>query len=345
MSWVDRLTRSNFAPVDVEKLLLALGIDAEQRGSKWVACCPDPEHEDRSPSWMMRDDPGKGWHGSHNCKACGFEGGPWELVAKVRGIDLDAAAEFVRSLPSRPVDTCEIPAVKIAVRRRGYRLPPGVMFPERIGELHSSARAYLARRGVPDWQIMRWGIGFATIGPLAWRVVVPVYTRGRLVTHTARAVFEDGSRRHDMPDRDSGAKADFALWGEPRFRRELSAVTVAEGVFSAMHLERIGAPNPCALLGSELTEHKIALLSEFPVILVATDPDAAGEKAWRQISAALRRTSYVERVELEASPDDCEPASLRRAVEIATGGFERITVAQLGPRSAPRVFPENVRPI
>jgi hypothetical protein len=281
---------------------------------------------------MIRDDPGQGRHGSHNCKSCGFDGGPWELVAKVKGIGLDEAAEFVRTLASRVVDTGELPKVKIAVRRRShYNLPPGVKFPERIGDLHSVGRDYLNHRGIPDWQIMRWGLGFATIGPLAWRVVMPVYTKGRLMTYAARAVFKD-TRRYDMPDRESGANADGALWGEPRFSSELGAVTVAEGIFSAMHLERVGAPNPCALLGSELTEHKIAMLAQFPVILVGTDPDAAGEKAARQIRCALRRTSYVERIELGASPDDCDSTELRRSVAIATGGFERVALSRCAGR-------------
>src|SRR6476659_2863690 len=108
-----------WAPVNIEKLLTALGIDAHRRGTKWLACCPAPDHDDAHPSWMIRDDPGERWHGSHKCQSCGLSGGPWELVAAVRGLPLDEAQAFVNALsggvapPSR-----DIPEVKLQMRRR-----------------------------------------------------------------------------------------------------------------------------------------------------------------------------------------------------------------------------------
>lgn len=329
MSWVSELFSGsfNYGPVDIPRLLAELGIEADQRGSKWVACCPDPKHQDRSPSWMIRDDAGMDWHGSHNCKSCGFAGGTWELVAAVKGITVEEAGKFVRSLPQIPqVPDKEIPRVSIGLRRtRRYKLPAGVVTPQEPEDLHPAARKYLLARGVTDAQIERWSIGFATVGRLAWRIVLPVYTGNRLLTYSARSIFEDGSRRYDMPQRADGARSDSALWGEPAFELKRGVVTVAEGIFSAMALERAGAPNPCALLGSEVTPQKIALLEPYPVVLVATDPDAAGEKAFAQLRAALRRNAYIERIELPASPDDCDPAALRRAVTMATGGFATVT--------------------
>lgn len=320
----------DFAPVDVEKLLASLGIDAERRGTKLVACCPHPEHKDRNPSWMIRDDPGEKWHGSHNCRSCGLSGGPWELVSVVRGVSMDEAARFVRALGAgQRVLPRDVPEVKVTVRRRvRYRLPIGVELPEALEQWSRPALKYLTDRGVTPGQIQRWGLGYATTGPLAWRVVVPVVTRQHLVAYVARSIFDDGSKRYDMPRREDGARPDLALWGEARFDQSRGAVTVAEGVFSALALERVGAPNPCALLGSQLTPNKVQLLEKWPVVLVATDPDAAGDKVAAMIARALARRCFVERVLLDESPDDSNPRALRHAVSVATGGFANVEVAQ-----------------
>lgn len=315
-------------PVVIEDLLRALGIQAQRRGSKWHARCPAPDHTDTHPSWFIRDDPGAGWHGAHSCRSCGLSGGPWELVSAVNECSLAEAATYVRLLsegatPARG----DLPTIKVQVRRRRrYMLPPGVVIPRTHQEWYGPALDYLVARGVTEAQMKRWNIGFAIEGPLAWRVVVPVVTCGKLVAYVARSIFDDGSKRYDMPSRAEGARPDVAVWGEPRFDPARGAITLAEGVFSAMALERAGAPNPCALLGSELTPLKVSVLTQWPVVLVATDPDEAGEKAARKLSMTLRRSSHLERVELPDSPDDCDPSALRRAVVMATGGFAHVYV-------------------
>jgi 5S rRNA maturation endonuclease (ribonuclease M5) len=55
--------------IDVGRLLERLGIEAKRRGREWVAKCPNPAHEDHSPSWRIRDEPGATKHGYHKCFA------------------------------------------------------------------------------------------------------------------------------------------------------------------------------------------------------------------------------------------------------------------------------------
>jgi hypothetical protein len=63
--------------VDVEKLLARLGIEARRRGREWFAKCPNSAHEDRSPSWRIRDEPGATKHGYHKCF-----GGETEIITR-----------------------------------------------------------------------------------------------------------------------------------------------------------------------------------------------------------------------------------------------------------------------
>ena len=302
----------------VEAVLRNLGIEAKRASNKFVARCPNPAHRDGTPSWSMLDD------GRQHCFGCDLSGGPWELVAAVRGCDLKDAgrlvAEWCGAAPERDPD---VPVVKIKPvllsDRVEYALPHGVTIPSLSGApWFAPARQYLERRNVPEWQLARWHIGYATTGRCAFRVVVPVFTADRLVSYVARA-FVDGVPRYDVArSSDPGARPRDALFGEPGFDYELDAVTIAEGVFGALALERCGAPNPCAILGAtNLGIEKIETLCGFRTAYIATDPDRAGDDSYTAIAAAICRYTEPVRVVLTQSPDDGDDAlrdALRRVI-------------------------------
>lgn len=312
--------------IDVERLLTALGIKARREGKKWAALCPG--HDDKDPSWRIVDDPRSKRHGSHYCFACGFSGGPWELVAHVRDITLDEAGRWVRAemLGERALEDDDVPKVVIRGRPTASRemlLPRGVVIPSLDGsEWFAPAVEYLDRRGVPAWQRERWHIGYATRGRCSMRVVVPVVTKGRLLTYVARAFVNDPDMpRYDAGRRtDPGCRPDVALFGEPAFeapdadgRRSVAVVT--EGVFKALAMERAGARNPCAVLGSQnLGPEKVALLASFRVVLLAMDPDKAGDASADFLGSMLSRWCDVRRVPLTIAPDDADEETNARAL-------------------------------
>lgn len=314
MSFRDRL--------DVEALCVALGIRFERRGHNLVARCPNPEHDDAHPSWTIVHAPGTSTHGGHVCYSCSFGGGPWELVRAVRGLDEDEAQEFVTALIlEKPRLFDGVPRVVIRSKeKREYRLPPGVKIPSVDGsQWHPVFFKYLVSRGVTPEQMERWRLGFATQGPLQWRVVIPIHTRGRLVAHVARAVFDD-RQRYDMPIAGSGASPSSAIFGEPLVDPRLKDLTIAEGVFSALALERAIAPNPIALLGSAWTETKAAILSatQWRHVIIATDPDAAGDRVALDIARSFRHAT-ISRLRMSHSPDDMELDQLLAAVAAVVG--------------------------
>jgi DNA primase len=311
--------------IDVEKLLDALGVVYERRGRKLVAACPNPDHHDASPSWSIVDAAGTSEHAGHHCFSCKFGGGPWELVQAVRGVEEDEAFEFVGSIVSGSPRLPEgVPTVRIVQpeARREFVLPSGVQIPSIDGSTWPDAfRRYLERRGVTDEQVERWRIGFATSGSLRWRVVIPVHTRGRLVAYVARSIFADRSVRYDMPRSSTpGANPAMALFGEPLLDPALGVLTIAEGSFSMLALERADAVNPVALLGSDWSPEKATILTamEWRRVLIATDPDMAGERVAKAISASFRSTkTKISRVRLVQSPDDSEQGALRAACNAA----------------------------
>jgi DNA primase len=295
--------------IDVPKLCKALGLDARKRGALWFAKCP--AHADSDPSWRIVDDPRSDRHGSHHCFSCGWGGGPWELVSHVLDISLEEAGRWVMAemLDRRVADDDDVPRVVIREMQKPVTemvLPSGVLIPSLDGsEWFTPALEYLEFRGVPQWQRERWHIGYALHGSCNMRIVVPVVTGGKLISYVARAFVDDGRARYDVARRwEAGARSDVALFGEPGFV-DRDTATVTEGVFKALAMERAGAPNPCAILGaSNLGDEKIANLAKFRRILIATDPDRAGEQCADLLRTTLGRWCDLVRVPLEIAPDD-----------------------------------------
>jgi DNA primase len=297
--------------VNVPRLLELLNINATpiMSGRKLKALCPSPDHDDNDPSWTIIVDDTSPKYGSHHCFACKFGGGPWELVAAAKNIPVEEAGEWIYKALGGEHEITEDDVPKVVVRTpmkpRDLELPWGVQIPSlHGGEWFVPAFDYLIDRGIPDWQIQRWHIGFATKGSVAMRVVVPVVTRGKLMSYVARTFIND-PKRYDTPKRTDGARPESAIFGEPGFDPDVRTVTIAEGVFSMRALERAGAPNPCAILGaSALGPVKYDFFNRFERVLIATDPDKAGDLAASALQLFCERHTKVEHIKLDWAPDD-----------------------------------------
>lgn len=98
MRTTSKPTLETLAPRDIMGALQLLGIDADERGDEAVALCPNPEHDDRSPSWSCNLDDGR-----HHCFACGFGGSFIFLVTKMMGLPTPDATQWVRERKIRDV--------------------------------------------------------------------------------------------------------------------------------------------------------------------------------------------------------------------------------------------------
>jgi hypothetical protein len=256
----------------------------------------------------MVDAPGDERNGLHRCFGCGRGGTPADLVAAVLGVDVREARDWLRS--GAVLRPCDIPpqlVVKVLRGRDPFQMPDGVIFGPFVA-WPSPACAYLARRGVTEEQALRWGLGCAVEGRLAMRVVIPVRDgAGRLCSFVARAfVARIGGReakRYLEPREDDGADH-AAILGEhlwPRAGRDVALV--GEGWFDGAALERAaeltahrcavavlhGSPHP-AQAGWDAVVGKLAT---FPTLLVAVDPNDAGERLYATLRGALGRYSRV----------------------------------------------------
>lgn len=287
--------------VDVPELIARLGIKADRKGKEWWARCPLPGHDEKTPSWQIRDDASDDErHGRWRCLGkCHDGGSPVGLVMRMLQLEPGEAFRWLRSTATNEQIALHVELTPAPPRGRPFRLPPGVLFGP-LGEWVGTARDYLATdRGVTAAQAERWGIGYAIDGHLAGRIVLPWRTGfGRLVGYTGRT-FTGSPKKYFEPGRDDGADR-AAVYGEEHWpipgRR--GTIAVVEGAFDGFAIERSTGLHFGALAGSYLHPGHVARISTWERVLIVEDPDAAGKGLTDALHAALVRWVDVQRVQL-----------------------------------------------
>ncbi len=300
--------------IDVERLLDALGIPIVRRAGEAVWCCC-PLHGERTPSFFVRIRPGDRFHGSFHCFGCKASGWPVQLVQQILKLKTQREAkEWLRTMPEAEVVVPRRVEVVAREHRAELLVPEAVEFedwPARYAD-------YLETRHVTLEQRAAWGLGYVprdSDSELADRVWIPARdAQGRLLSYTARAI-KPVRRRYREPFRSEGASS-AAIFGELRWPEQpRDVVVVVEGAFNALAIERV-APRPlavAALMGSSLDPLQVLKLTRFARVLLATDPDKAGERAATELRGALSRYAQLEQlpIPLGQDCDSMDPDELR----------------------------------
>jgi hypothetical protein len=318
--------------VDVPAVLTRLGIEVKKTaGRELWACCP--RHEESTPSWRIRNEPGDERHGFWQCfGSCDGDarnGGVLKLVRLV--LDLPGWKEARAWLRGQDVEREPEPApqrVRIesttpSIAGRGMQPPKGAVVAP-VERWPSPARRYLVdKRGVPAEQAERWGLGYAGVGRLAGRIYLPAHDRtGRLINYTART-FVGATLKFREPNEgdgaDKGAVFGERFWPGPGERR---VVVALESALNALAVERVAGMHVGSIFGSEVLPAHLLRLGTFDLVLVASDPDEAGDKYWRALRSGLARHARVERVEIPEGTDCADlgrdaPDILRARIEDA----------------------------
>lgn len=291
--------------LDVPFLLERLGIRAERRGEKLEALCPHPDHNDRSPSWVMYD--GGERHGAHKCLSCGFGGDAITLVRAVTGLGFRDALTFLTSSERAGAVLLDVQVVARPLMGP-TTLPDGVVFAP-LDEWPSTPRDYLKGRGVTALQVAQWRLGYATEGQIAGRILFPtVSADGKLIGWSARSYigakpkYKSASRHHKPHP--------GGIYGEQAWppHTERQRLVVVEGQLDGLAIDReCGVPFG-ALRGSQLDPGQSRRLASWPEVLVLTDPDAAGMRVGQELQFVLGRHCDVQVRVLPAATDPADLA-------------------------------------
>jgi hypothetical protein len=295
--------------VNVRLLLANLGIDATHEGYEWRATCPSKLHEDKHPSWRIKDDPNHPRHGWHHCFTCKFGGGPADLVMKTIGNSLSGAMRWLQENAYGNQIALSVSIRILPIARARFRLPPEVYQGVPLARWPSPARIYLERRGVTEEQVIKWDVGYAVDGRLSGRIIIPIHDASGYPRSYSARTFIDVPKRYMMPNEDpkkgpvEGSDTS-AIWGEIAWPESRQEIIVSEGTFKALAVERLFPEIPLgALQGSHLSLGQLAKLSTFPEVFILEDPNYAGQNFARMIGDSLKRHSRVYRVRFRPGTD------------------------------------------
>ena len=232
------------------------GVDYRKRGKELLFTCPSCNHHKKKLSFNIENNVGKCWvcndHGTITRYLKKF-GSPanvreWKEIYKIRSSQATASGE-------QPI-TVALPREFISLRNA------------KKDPYSSVAYNYLAQRGLSDYVIQRYNIGYATEGRYNNRVIFPSYdSEGRVNFFTSRAVYESNGLKYLMPKANRNTLIFNELYldfNEP--------IIITEGVFDSLRLE-----NCVPLLGSTLSKHSklFKKLVEYkPRVYIALDRDA-----------------------------------------------------------------------
>ena len=316
--------------VDVEAAIAKLGIRVRRKGDRiWGEDCPLPTHGAPNPSHRFQNffvRPEGPRAGQFHCYSCKSGGRLLELVGLVLSLSVEDARAWLADLgEAAPVPYVSVRFVPVGPRGEPFRIPAGVETMP-LEKWPGMPQREVRRRGITDDQVARWRIGYAYDGRLAHRIVLPIWDgQGRLANYAARTFVDDETRylaAHESERPDKSALWGEHLWPDQAGRR---VGIVFEGAMNGLALERalvsvdeeVVVPALCGLSGSRFDHRKAAKLATFRRLILATDPDKAGDEAAEEIVGALRKR--VEMVRLDyptrgADANDTPPLELAIAV-------------------------------
>ena len=145
--------------------------------------------------------------------------------------------------------------------------------PKGVGKLHRAHKLYLRERGHDAVQVERlWRIRGIGLAPrLAWRIFIPIYLHGEVVSWTTRSVADSGLRYVSAAASQESRNHKELLYGEDYC---VHAIVVCEGPFDVWRL----GPGAVATLGTGYSSAQVLRMSRYPVRAVCFDAEPAAQK-------------------------------------------------------------------
>jgi len=326
----------------IEQVIAARGVKLQQRGERFVGCCPF--HEEEHPSLVVYPDTG-----SFFCFGCKAAGDVIDFVRRKEQVGFRRALELLgQAAPQAPstsdsrrrppptesplaVDdrlilgaACDLYHEALLRNERALRYLEGraigmaVVEQCRIGYSDGKAltpflrRHRFSLRRAAEMGLLRKDGNEA----LAGRLVVPELRGGECAWMVGRALSE-------RPLKYLGLSLPKPILGYERVRGH-GRVFVTEGAFD--YLTGVSWDLPiCALLGTHARPERLRFLEGVPEVLLVFDNDEEGQRAARELAESLGDRARVLRL----------PDSIKDLGELGTRDDGRETffrlLAELGP--------------
>lgn len=276
--------------VDIFDLLQDLDIDIIKQSSNTLTVnCFDPNHKDKNPSCYVYLDSNR-----FKCFSCGEHGDVLDMVKLVKNYDLEKCLRYLQVISGFTVDsTGDVDQLVKLLDKRIDKFVGGnqvvcenVPLPYHFKKIkhgdfepqHKKFYDYVQMRGWDIENLVEYGVGFCDGGYFKDRVVFPINDfHGCLKSFACRVIGEitDDEKKYLYP---TGTKIGNLIWG---LDKPLDGDPIfVEGIADALRLRLYGF-NSYAILGNQLTEYKIDLISKLfkhcEKIVVIPDNDSGGD--------------------------------------------------------------------
>lgn len=320
-------------------------VPLKKSGKNYAACCPF--HSEKSPSFTVSAD-----KQFYHCFGCGAHGNAISFMMAFEQLEFVEAIEELAKMHHLevPREGGQKPYHQASADDYSQMEKAAKIYQQQL-EQHESAQAYVAKRGLAETTIRKYGIGYA---PDSWdlllkqlatsrnsrdqlfelkltnrndngreydffrdRLMFPIRDkRGRVIGFGGR-VLGDGTPKYlNSPETRLFHKG-RELYGlyEARQQQERPAMLlVVEGYMDVVALSQFGIEFAVACLGTATTgDHMQTMFRYTPTVVCCYDGDRAGrDAAWRALQSALPHLKDGVELKFVFLPDGEDPDTLVR---------------------------------
>ena len=279
--------------IDIVPVLIALGIDPEEKGTEAVALCPMHKvrtgKEDNSPSWWINLESGQ-----HICFSCHYKGNLLQLICDVNEFySLEWGTRYIYDYGTAKVwlgQVSEIPIEKLLdilknLPNRIEAAPkPLEMSEARLSVFIEPPSSELDNRRVTEESAAEYGVLWDK-NKKAWVLPLREPHFNKLIGWQ-----EKGTVQRTFFNRPSGLPKSKTLFGIEK--QNADVVVVVESPLDCLRLHTAGVTGAVAICGSSPSEEQVKLLRFSDRIICAFDNpkvDKAGKKASDEMREFARK--------------------------------------------------------
>lgn len=287
-----------------ELILEKLGVEWEPSGSGWgIARCP--LHHDTSPSFSINLE-----KGTWKCfSGCGH-GNMIDLATRLSmaGHSVNIIEILALSEDDNPIRVERKPSelTKVLASLQGPRR--NTPLDEKVLSGYLPYSGFIEKRGISKEAAAFYGILFDME---TRKIVITIRDhQGILRGMEGRKTDGDGPKYYPIVRCNKGNW----VWGAWRFPAGLPLV-VFEGALGAARAATLGVKGAVALLGSSSRPGQVERLLQASSVVIALDPDKAGEKGTAELYDSLYAGVPVKAVKLPTDIDEIESEVLREVTK------------------------------
>ncbi|WP_430457166.1 DNA primase [Rheinheimera sp.] len=320
-------------------------VPLKKAGKNYAACCPF--HSEKSPSFTVSAD-----KQFYHCFGCGAHGNAISFMMAFEQLEFVEAIEELAKMHHLevPREGGQKPYLQASADDYSQMEKAAKIYQQQL-EQNENAQAYVAKRGLAEQTVRKYGIGYA---PDSWdlllkqlattrqgrdqlfelkltnrndngreydffrdRLMFPIRDkRGRVIGFGGR-VLGDGTPKYlNSPETRLFHKGRelYGLYEARQQQERLAMLLVVEGYMDVVALSQFGIEFAVACLGTATTgDHMQTMFRYTPTVVCCYDGDRAGrDAAWRALQSALPYLKDGVELKFVFLPDGEDPDTLVR---------------------------------